>query len=107
VNVGIDCHKYRGYDCSIDGVQLALSVVTMAFAYLYFALFFLYLIQSIIKLRSLPRHDHKMSHLSVRLQASPRQVSFLCMDTNVVLVHANAPTCFIVCLSVQFLTCIE
>lgn len=76
MKLGVDCHKYRGYNCSISGVQLTLSVLAMVFAYIYFALFFLYLIQSMIKLRSLPRHDHKMSHLSVRLQASaPYQLS--------------------------------
>lgn len=48
---------------------MALTVLNMSWAYVYFALYFLYLMQAVYKLRTLPRQDHKMSNLMVRLQA--------------------------------------
>lgn len=57
------------FRCTYGSTQVALSVLTMTWAFVYFALYFFYLMQSIYTLRKLPRQEHKMSHLMVRLQA--------------------------------------
>ena len=46
-----------------------ITVLNMSWAYVYFALYLFYMMQSVHKLRPLPRQEHKMSNLMVRLQA--------------------------------------
>lgn len=52
-------------------VILALTVLMMVWAFVYFGLYFFYLSRSVYKLRNLPRQDHKLAHLMVNLQARP------------------------------------
>ncbi|CAL8466200.1 g5736 [Coccomyxa elongata] len=56
------------FRCNFGGTQVALSVLTMTWAFVYFILYFFYLMQSIYTLRKLPRQDHKMSHLMLRIR---------------------------------------
>ncbi|EIE21255.1 alpha/beta-hydrolase [Coccomyxa subellipsoidea C-169] len=64
-----DCMVHRNLiQCRINNVQVALTVLNMSWAYVYFALYFLYLMQSVYKLRTLPRQDHKMSNLMLRVR---------------------------------------
>ncbi|BDA51092.1 probable phospholipase A1-Igamma1, chloroplastic at C-terminar half [Coccomyxa sp. Obi] len=56
------------FRCNYGGTQVALSILTMTWAFVYFALYFFYLMQSIYTLRKLPRQEHKMSHLQLRVR---------------------------------------
>lgn len=48
--------------------EKVLTVLLMAGAYIYFALYFYYLSQALLKLKDLPRQDNKMASLQIRLQ---------------------------------------
>ena len=64
-----DCWPHNTGDmCAINPVEIALTVLLMACAYIYFALYFYYLFQALLKLKNLPHWDNKMVSLQVRLQ---------------------------------------
>lgn len=64
-----DCYpRYAQKMCAVSPVEEVLTVLTMACAYIYFALYFYHLIQATFKLKKLPRHDNKMVSLQIRLQ---------------------------------------
>ena len=68
-----DCWPRDSGDmCAISPVEIALSVLLMACAYIYFALYFYYLFRALFKLKDLPRWDNKMVSLQVRLQVRSR-----------------------------------
>ena len=68
-----DCWPRDSGDmCAISPVEIALSVLLMACAYIYFALYFYYLFRALFKLKDLPRWDNKMVSLQVRLQVHSR-----------------------------------
>ncbi len=67
-----ECYILRGdISCKITNTQVALTVVMMSWSFLYFGLYLFYLLGAVGKLKTLPRQDHKMANLSVRLQACP------------------------------------
>ena len=68
----LTCHPhYAAAACALDRAETALTVLLMACAYIYFALYFYYLAQALLKLKDLPRQDHKITSLQIRLQARP------------------------------------
>jgi hypothetical protein len=62
-----ECHGHD-FDCTISNVQLALTILNMFPAYIYFVLYFWHIWRSMDKLKKLPRQDFKMANLSVRMQ---------------------------------------
>lgn len=75
-----DCYpRYVRYECGVTPAEIALTVILMACAYVYFALYFYHLIQALLKLRDLPRQDNKMASLQIRLQVHPAHL--LCLQT--------------------------
>ena len=67
------CHpRHAVAACALDHAEVALTVLLMACAYIYFALYFYYLAQALLKLKDLPRQDHKITSLQIRLQVRYR-----------------------------------
>ena len=63
------CHlRHAVGACALDHAEVALTVLLMACAYIYFALYFYHLAQALLKLKDLPRQDHKITSLQIRLQ---------------------------------------
>ncbi|BDA51093.1 hypothetical protein COCOBI_17-3130 [Coccomyxa sp. Obi] len=54
--------------CKNPNTQVALSVVMMSWSFLYFGLYLFYLLDAVSKLKTLPRQDHKMVNLSLRVR---------------------------------------
>ena len=64
-----DCYpRYAAQMCTVNAAEEVLTVLLMACAYIYFALYFFHLIQALLKLKDLPRQDNKMASLQIRLQ---------------------------------------
>ena len=64
-----DCYpRYAQQMCAVNAAEQALTILLMACAYIYFALYFFHLIQALLKLKDLPRQDNKMASLQIRLQ---------------------------------------
>ena len=57
--------------CAVNVSEKVLTVLLMAGAYIYFALYFYHLFQALLKLKDLPRQDNKMASLQIRLQVCP------------------------------------
>ncbi|CAL5228579.1 g11737 [Coccomyxa viridis] len=64
--------RHAGHACETTNAQLALTVLLMVTAYIYFALYFYHLIGALLELRTLPHQDHQITSLQVRLQLKVR-----------------------------------
>ena len=64
-----ECYpRYAQQMCAVNDGEKVLTVLLMACAYIYFALYFYHLFQALLKLKDLPRQDNKMASLQIRLQ---------------------------------------
>ena len=70
--------RHAGHACETTNAQLALTVLLMVTAYIYFALYFYHLIGALLELRTLPHQDHQITSLQVRLQVSPASLKVPC-----------------------------
>ena len=71
--------RHAGRACETTNAQLALTVLLMVTAYIYFALYFYHLIGALLELRTLPHQDHQITSLQVCLQVKPASLTVPCI----------------------------